>query len=398
MTIRRAPFLVALMALLPAAQASDGYHYRKTLNPRRQTSQSTKQPRRPSRARKKPPRAFAGKPARGAGSAGEALRPGRWRPEVRSAIDALIRGEGRLSPRYDRDHPPAAVLNWDDGAVWGDSAFAVFLSLDTSAAFRFSDEFWDVVPIVFGRQPMRSDVEQFRALPQDIWRLQPSYLTYRKMMVASYLDMCSRVSRKECRVYLARLLTGLREKAAESLALRVWDAETGRPRGFEEIKDSLDDPEPIKVPRGLRVIPEIADLVSRLRGNGFDVWIVADSPEPEMRSLVSLYGVDPSRAVGIGLESRGGVLSSKVREPVPYRAGKVAIIEEKIGRRPRLVVGGGEGDMDILGFSGGLSVFLDSGDKALAKRARARGWLMQPAFGEISRARRTGPPGHASRR
>lgn len=384
MTIRRAPLFAALMALLPAVRAADGYHYRRTLNPRR--------------AGTKPRRAPAGKPAGGPGSAGAALRAGRWRPEVRSAIDALIRGEGRSSPRYDPDHPPAAVLNWDDGAVWGDSAFAVFLALDTGATFRFSDEFWDVVPIVFGRQPMRSDVEQFRALPQDIWRLQPSYLTYRKMMVASYIDMCSRVSRKEGRVYLARLLTGLREKAVEALSLRVWDEEARRPRGFEEIKDSLDDPKPIGVPRGLRVIPEIADLVSRLRGNGFDVWIVADSPEPEMRALVSLYGVDPSRAIGIELESKGVVLSSKVHEPVPYRAGKVAIVEEKIGRRPRLVVGGGEGDMDILGFSGGLSVFLDSGDAALAKRARARGWLMQPAFGEISRAQGTGLPRRAWRR
>ena len=292
----------------------------------------------------------------------------------------MIRHYGKGGSRYDAARPPVAALSWDGTAIYGDSAAVIFRDLVDRAEFRYSDEFWRVVPILYGRQIIRWNYERFRRMPRRIWELEPAYLGYRKKFISSYYDMCRQESRKACRVYLARLLTGLSEKEVSAEAIRAVQGEMRAPLLPRFVRDSPGDRSPLREETGLREVPEIRSLCLALRSAGFEVWVIASEAEWILRALVPAYGVLPDRAVGIRLAVKSGRLTSSVIEPVPFRSGKVAAIESRIGRRPVLAIGDSRADMEMLASAAALGVFLDRGDAKLRREAEKKGFVVQEAF------------------
>jgi phosphoserine phosphatase len=307
------------------------------------------------------------------------LMPGRWTPAVRAAIDRLIARKGKLAPGYDSQRPPVAVLPWSDALVGGDPAELVFLRLVSDVEFKVDDDWWDIVPIAYGRQPIRAAYEQFIGLPRSVWKSQPGYMAWRKGMLSSYLDLCRHVGRKECRSYLAELWAGWREDDAEAYAAKALDDEMNTPATSELVPGQLGDPKPLRARRGLRVIPEMRDLVAKLRASGFDVWVVDDVPQPVLEASTTDYGVDPSRVYGIVNSTDGPRLGADVVLPVPTRGGKTAIVQTELGRPPDFALGRDAADLNLLSYGDGLRVVLD-GDPDLVRKARERGWLVQPSL------------------
>lgn len=312
-------------------------------------------------------------------SAPARLMGGRWTPEVRAAIEKLIAERGAGSPGYDPKVPPVAVLPWSDAAVGGDPAELVFLDMVSDAKFKVSDSWWDIVPIVYGRQPTRAAYESFISLSSAVWVSQPGYHRWRKGMLTSYLDLCRGVGRKECRSYLARLWAGWRFDEAEDFAKDVLTAEKRRPGATEAVPGEPGDPAPLHARRGLRVVPEMRDLVAKLRGAGFDVWVVDDVPEPVLQASAADYGVDSSRVYGVQNSTDGARMAAEVLKPVPTRGGKTELVQSRLGRPADLVLGRDSADFDVLNYGDGVRVVLDL-DPDLVKKARERGWLVQRAF------------------
>ncbi|MFI5345480.1 MAG: hypothetical protein ACHQ51_03810 [Elusimicrobiota bacterium] len=364
--IRSAVFV--LLALLPAAPASA----KKSLN---------------WRMRKKPAVSTAtvsGADAAVAASTTPALvevklMAGRWNPETRAALEGLMTQHGRGAPGYDANAPPVAVLPWSDAAVAGDPAELVFLRLVSDAKFRVDDAWWEIVPIAYGRQPTRAAYEEMTTLSSTTWTSQPSYHAWRKGMLSGYLGLCRNVGRKECRSYLARLWAGWREDDAEDYAKSVLAEERRHVGPVEIVPGEPGDRQPLRARRGLRVIPEMRDLVGKLRGAGFDVWVIDDVPQPVLAASAVDYGVDPSRIYGVQNSTQGVRLGAEVAVPVPTRGGKTDIVQSMLGRPPDLVLGRDSADFDVLSYGDGLRVVLDL-DPALVKKARERGWLVQHAF------------------
>ncbi len=307
------------------------------------------------------------------------LMRGRWTPAVRSAIDALIAAKGKTSPGYDENRPPVAVLPWSDAAVIGDPAELLFLRLITDARFRFDDAWWTIIPPGYGRQPARSAYDRFANLPRSVWATQPAYDEWRKTMLSSYLKLCRGVGRKACRSYLARLWSGWRADEAEEYARKTLAEEMATPATTELVAGQLGDPQPLRARRGLRVIPEMRDLVAKLRAAGFDVWVVDDVPQPVLAASAEVYGVDPSRVYGVQNSTDGPRLGPDVLLPVPTRGGKTEFVQSALGRPADLAVGRDRDDLDLLSYGRGLRVVFD-GDPALVKDARRRGWLVQPSL------------------
>lgn len=307
------------------------------------------------------------------------LMPGRWRPEVRGALEALIVGRGRGSPTYDIKNPPVAVLPWSDASVAGDPAELVFFHLVTDVRFRFNDAFWDIIPIAYGRQSARAAYEQFIHLSSAVWRADPTYLRYRKSMLASYLELCKGVGRKECRSYLARLWAGWRDSEAYDFSRQVLELEKNSPSVSELIRDEAEDRAPLRIRRGLRILPEMKDLATKLRAGGFDVWVIDDVSQPVLAASAADYRVDPSRVYGIHHSTDGVLFGAGVLKPVPTRGGKTEVLQSSLGRPADLVIGRDVADWELLSYGDGLRIVLDL-DADLVRRAEERGWLVQPSF------------------
>ncbi len=342
------------------------------------------------RMRKKP--LVSAETAAGVGSSSDTARPsessatesahlmaGRWDSEIRTAVENLIAERGRASAGYDPKAPPVAVLPWSDASVAGDPAELVFLRLVSEAKFKFSDSWWGIVPIVYGRQPTRAAYDGFVSLSSSVWTAQPGYHGWRKGMLSSYVGLCRGVGRKECRSYLARLWAGWRLDEAEDFAKETLAAEKNHSGSSQDIPGEAGDAAPLHARRGLRVIPEMRDLAAKLKSSGFDVWVVDDVSQPVLLASAGDYGVDPSRVYGVRNSTDGARMGAEILKPVPTRGGKVEIVQTALGRPADLVVGRDLADFDILNYGDGLRVVFDI-DPGLVKKARERGWLVQKTF------------------
>jgi len=307
------------------------------------------------------------------------LMAGRWSPEVRAAIEKLIAERGRTAAGYDPKVPPVAVLPWSDAAVAGDPAELVFLRLVTEAKFKSDDAWWQIVPIVYGRQATRAAYDSFVSLSSSVWTSQPGYHGWRKGMLSSYLDLCRGVGRKECRSYLARLWAGWRFEEAEDFSKETLAAEKRRAGTAESVPGEPGDASPLRARRGLRLIPEMRDLAAKLRAAGFDVWVVDDVPQPSLLASAADYGIDPSRVYGVQSSTDGPHMGAEVLKPMPTRGGKTEFVQSELGRPADLVLGRDGADFDVLNYGDGVRVVLDL-DPELVKKARERGWLVQRAF------------------
>lgn len=307
------------------------------------------------------------------------LLAGRWTPEARAALEAFIAARGKGAPGYDAAKPPVAVLPWSDALVAGDPAELLFMRLVSGAELKFDDALWEVVPVAYGRQPARAAYEQFIHVASVTWQAQPAYHRFRKEMLSSYIGLCRGVGRKECRSYLARLWAGWKEGEAEEYARAALADEKSRPASIELVKSEEGDAGPLKLRRGLRLLPHMRDLAVKLRAAGVDVWVVDDVPQVVLLASASDYGVDPSRVAGILSAPDGARMSANVLKPVPTRGGKAEIVRKALGRPADLVIGRDIADLELMSDGPGVRIVL-SGDPALEKAAVERGWVLQPSL------------------
>ena len=318
-------------------------------------------------------------PAEESTAAARGVMAGRWTPAARAALDKFIAERGKNAPGYDAAKPPVAVLPWSDALVSGDPAELVFLRLATRVDFRFDDPWWEIVPIAQGRQPARAAYNHFISLSSAVWHSQPDYHHYRKTILGSYLSLCREVGRRECRQYLMRVWAGWNESEAVDYARQTLTEEKARPSSVELVRAEDGDKTPLRVRRGLRLIPEMRDLAQKLRAAGVDVWVVDDVPQPVLLAAAGDYGIDPSRVSGVRAAPDGARYSASVLKPVPTRGGKAEIIKANLGRAPDFVLGRDAADVELLSYGEGLRIVL-SGDKALEAAAKEKGWLIQPSL------------------
>lgn len=305
------------------------------------------------------------------------LAGGRWSPEVRAAIEALIAARGKGAPGYDPLRPPVAVLPWDDACVKGSVSETLFLRLVTRVDFKVDDEFWDIVPVAYGRQPIRAAYQQFIRLPRAVWNEQPTYHQFRRGLLDSYFGLLAGVGRKEARAYMTRLLVGYKEDEFLEYAQAAVKDEKAETRAFELVPREPGDPDPLRVRRGLRVVPEMRDLAAKLLEAGFDLWVADDVPQGALVAAAADYGVDKTRVLGIRSAPDGARMSAGVLKPVPVRGGKTEAVSSALGRPPDFVLGRDADDADLLSYGSGLRVAM-GGDPSFERVARERGWLVQP--------------------
>jgi HAD superfamily phosphoserine phosphatase-like hydrolase len=107
-----------------------------------------------------------------------------------------------------------------------------------------------------------------------------------------------------------------------------------------------------------RIYQPQKELIRKLRVNNFDVWIVSASNIDLVKAGAPYVGVDPNNVIGYDLEIENGILTDRLKKPIPYREGKLAAIKKIIKRQPDLVAGDSRGDKEMLEYSKGIGVYL----------------------------------------
>lgn len=316
------------------------------------------------------------------------LHPG-WTADADAAVRRFVDVHGSSSTAYDAASPPAAALAFDGAAFFGDPAEAVFHKLVIDVEFKASEDFWKRIPVGYGRHKIRVAYEQFAALPRNLWFTQPAYHQWRKYMLGSYQDICRKVGRKECRVYLASLLIGFSEDEVRDYSKAAMAQELAqRPRMDREGVSDV-DPDPVLWPRGLKPVPEFAELVRVLRAAGVDVWALAPEPQPVLTEAAALLGVDQTRALGLKMGTARARYDGTVHEPQPIRGGMVDAWVRTLGRPPALALASRREDFELLEYCPGLRlVVYDPLEPGVRKRGQVDHAVLQPAFSVLLTKRR----------
>jgi HAD superfamily phosphoserine phosphatase-like hydrolase len=171
----------------------------------------------------------------------------------------------------------------------------------------------------------------------------------------------------------------------------AWAAQVMAGLPEEEVRRRAADFARTFVPEHL--YPSMKALLAQAKARGCETWVVSASNQWVVEAAAPLLGLDPSHGVGIRVAVEEGRLTSKVLEPVTYKAGKVTAIARFIGRDPTLVTGDSFGDVEMLATAqhAGLVVQHDYSDPALLALARTSGWLLQPLPLPLTQSLSTNP-------
>ncbi len=343
-------------------------------NPRRKKQIEQKKRRRNKRRKAKAKKIAADK--------AKHLKSVQWKEEVWRTIERLVEVRGNRSRGFNPRKPPIAVIALNDTLIVNDLGLAVFGNLVDEAKFKFSDDFWDLLPIGFGRQRARSGYERFRGEPVTVWLKQPTYRQYRHQLHKTYRDICRRRSRKECRAFIASLWIDFREDEVRDYARRAIHEELRSPLDVELLQLSPLDDDPLIVRKGLRFVPQMKKLVSLLLKFGFDVRIISADSRLVMEEIAVEYGLDPSQTIGVEVlaSSTTHIVTGQVASPVPVGSGRAAAMFRRVPREPALIVGAHYVDLEMLKYGRGIKLLIDHGDSAMLEFAAEKRWLVQPAF------------------
>ncbi|MBI5242852.1 MAG: haloacid dehalogenase-like hydrolase [Elusimicrobia bacterium] len=316
------------------------------------------------------------------------LGAGRWTPEVRDAVERRLAVEGRGSPGYDENAPPAAVISLDDLSPAHSPGDALFAALVDSAAFKFNDGFWRRIPAPFGSERIRAGYNSFHRLSAAVWPKDDSYLMYRKAFYKARKDVCGLWGTQECARWKATLLTGFDEVELSSAAREAVASWMAGPVGVEKIGDYPEDPGAVELSTGLRYIPEVEALCRRLVEKGFEVWAMSSSDQWSAEVFARAYGIDAERVIGVRVKTASGTLTNDILSPVPIGSGQVEAFLQRIGQTPALVLGGAESKELIRQARLGIAFYGEDLPGFEPPKSSSGPVLVQPAFRPVRASQR----------
>lgn len=270
-----------------------------------------------------------------------------------------------------------AVFDFDNTCILGDIGESFGQFLVETMRYRYDlEEFWDQIAPGQQRKRLRSLTE--RALQLDPRRRDgsPVYRRYVAEMAALYGRRLERLGRRACYEWAVRLHVGLTPGQMRRWSRTAIRRQLHQPRSFEHYHTA--DGRRVRIQRGIRPFAEIRQLIQALHQIGWQVWIVSATNAWTVREFAAIFGVDSSRVLGNRVTVEQGRLTATTDPPVLYREGKVAAIDEAIGRRPAVVFGDSVTDFEMLCEAEYLAVVVDCGDELLRREGPARGWAFQP--------------------
>ncbi len=322
------------------------------------------------------------------------LDPGKWDPNTRMKIQKMIDTYGRKGQNYDPSKRPYAVFDWDQTCIFNDTQEAMFRYMIDNLLFKATPESFaaairqDVPGDNFGKdynnQAGRAvNIERITAdLDSDYRFLYDNYVNGRKMTLdevkktPEYLDFRAKLaylyeaiggtfSAEISYPWVLYLFAGLTEDEVRAIAEKSNDVALGDRLGTYNIQSPKDLPGQAGeisldgYKYGLRLVPEMSNLMNVLRDNGFDVYVCSASHEAVVKVFASLpkygYGVPPENVIAMRTKMDNGKYLGEYNYsddyPQTQQKGKVTAIEKflvsKYGYGPTFVAGDSQGDFNM---------------------------------------------------
>ncbi len=313
----------------------------------------------------------------------------KWNPALARAIDRLIADFGAAGPGYDLADKPLAVFDFDNTTIYGDIGEQVFrrqvdnliirMNPEQFAAYmpvkprgvEFFDKIYSDIPIarvsadaIDAFEKLYLMYEGFRGnLSLEQVAQSDAYKEFRAKMCVMYngLNATMSIGRDMAYLWSIQLVAGLTPAQVAALARETWAYELGRPIGEETLQSpgniqSKCGPLSVSMKTGIRPFGAMQKLYARLRGAGFDVYIVTATQDIIVEAVVtdpvSGYGIEAGHVLGVPLEIVDGVFTTNIApgcgHGVTYGEGKVKAIRERISREPLFVGGDSDNDIEML--------------------------------------------------
>lgn len=288
---------------------------------------------------------------------------GRWALSVREALIERIEGP-----------PGLAAFDFDNTLIYNDLGEAcMYYVLFQGLAGGDREEFWEI----FRSSPSVQDTDAQTAM--DYWRrVRDSDAEDTDALLgfaAKCLELYDRIYHAESMEAAYRwsriFFSFLPGEELASIARYVFDSECMRELNRVRLNAQ------IQIPQGLRVVPELRELVAALRERDWLIAVVTASPQIIIAAAIDEWGLQPEDVIGMVLQSGAdGELRPQIIEPYPIMAGKTQALNERFGRMPDLAIGDSRGDAEML-EAAGLAVLIDRGNESLRERLQAKGVLLQ---------------------
>lgn len=283
----------------------------------------------------------------------------RWTPENRKQIEGLLEGP-----------PGQAVFDFDNTLIHGDLGEACMYYIAFQGLIRADlDEFWKEI-----RHPALS-ARELESLRQSWDRNQSyediqSHLEWVDDLVGMYESILRSAGLEQAYRWTRSIFSHLPEKELRSVARYVFEDESRMPFSHEEL------PSGRRIPRGIRIIPEIYNLIQSLLSGGWTVRIITASPEPTIQSVIQHWNLEEAAVRGMRLKRDGDLLLPVIEEPMTYGPGKVQAIRELDQRFIDFAAGDSFTDLDMM-RAARMALLIDRGKDDLKNIAEREGFLIQ---------------------
>lgn len=363
------------------------------------------------------------------------LDDGKWAPNTRNAIERMITAHGVPQGTIESKRPYAS-FDWDDTSIINDVTDKFFLYQIDNLEFKLTpDQFRQVLETGIPSQandPIARNLEgkavTFGAITSDlnsayeylyknyisksadqrstaIYRTD-EFLDFKTKLYFLFQAIIDTHGAKVAYPWEVFFCSNMTTEEVEDLALR--SVRPSLQAGI--VKTSIESPRShpgksgvvkISYVEGMRVVPEIADLMHTLQRSGIDVFVVSAGFEPLVRVIATRpefgYNVPKDHVYGLRLATTADgkyLAQPKKDHPISYREGKPEIIRKYIapqreGRDPIFVAGDSNSDFGNFSMLPGVELGLivnhqSTGDfgKVSAEAVKMMGnadarWVMQ---------------------
>jgi phosphoserine phosphatase len=326
--------------------------------------------------------------------AAAALDAGKWVPQVRASIQALINEVGTASPAYNAARKPYAVFDWDQTCIFNDTEEALFRYMIANLLFKATPEHFSAairkdIPVDnFGAdynnkagQPVNIELiaadldadyaylyTNYIAAPaKDLNRIRatPQFLDWQAKLAYLYEAIGGTFSADVSYPWVLYLFADMSVAEVREVAEKSNDAALGDRIGTYTLASPEELPGKAGVislsgyKSGLRLAPEMSNLMNVLRANGIDVYVCSASHETVVRVFAGLpkygYNVSDENVIGMRTVLRGGNYVGEYDYsngyPQTQQKGKVTAIRQVLadskGYGPVFVAGDSGGDYNM---------------------------------------------------
>lgn len=317
------------------------------------------------------------------------LSENKWAPDTRARLQKLIDDNGIKSSNYDSNKKPYAVFDWDQTCIFNDTQESMFRYMINNLEFKATpEEFSVLIRKNIPKDNFSADYNNKNGEPVNIDKigadldsdykfLYDNYINGKKMSLDDIrnTDQFKDFQAKYAYLYEAigatfsadisypwvlYSFTGMTPEEVAAIAEKANDYALGR----EIATYTLTSPETMPgqagiisldgYKDGLRVEPEMADLINVLMANGIDVYICSASHQNVVEVFASLpkytYNIPKENVIAMRTKVVNGKLTSEYEDnwPQTQQQGKTEAIKRalvsKYGYGPVFVAGDSQGD------------------------------------------------------